>query len=191
MQADEAHLLQLAREGNRQAFGHLVTKYQSLVFTVALRLMKQREEAEEVAQDAFVKAWQQLPKYEGKARFSTWLYRITFNTAVSRLRKHKPTISWEEDGVSEHLAPLPAIETAMDGLKSNERSAFIQQGLAKLSEIDSTVLTLFYLAENDTDEIASITGLSLSNVKVRLMRARKRLYVELEKLLKDELQSIL
>jgi len=190
----EEQLVDLARAGDRMAFGRLVEQHQHMVYTLALRIVGQSrggsELAEEVAQDAFIKAWQQLGHFQAKAKFSTWLYRITYTSGISALRRKRPETSLEEE-TSDQLRNATAVESAMDQLRSDERKQYLNLALDQLAEADRTVLSLFYLAENSIAEIEEITGYSKANIKVKLMRGRDRLYQKLAAILHHEVRSIL
>jgi len=94
---EDLYYIEAVRKGNVQAFSYLVEKYQKLVYTLALKLLKRPEDAEELAQDTFIKAYQKLDSYEGKSKFSTWLYSITYNAGISELRKRRIEFKSLED----------------------------------------------------------------------------------------------
>lgn len=179
------------KQGDMVAFNALIDEYKAMAFTLALKLMKNREDAEEVAQDAFVKAYKNISQFEGKSKFSTWLYTIVYNTALTRLRKKQ----LDMQDIDSHSVESSSVfsESGMEwrNLQRDERSSYIKQALGQLVEEDQVVITLFYLNENSLAEICEITNWELSNVKVRLHRARKRLLIELEKLLETEVRSLL
>lgn len=179
------------KQGDMVAFNALIDEYKAMAFTLALKLMKNREDAEEVAQDAFVKAYKNIGQFEGKSKFSTWLYTIVYNTALTRLRKKQ----LDMQDIDSHSVESSSVfsESGMEwrNLQRDERSSYIKQALEQLVEEDQVVITLFYLNENSLAEICEITNWELSNVKVRLHRARKRLLIELEKLLETEVRSLL
>lgn len=165
--------------GDNSGFSILVDRYRDLAFTLGFRIIGNREDAEEIVQDAFLSAYKGLDQFRRKARFSTWLYRIVYNKAISRKRLKKAPVSSleestyipyviEEDGGSE------------DVLNQQERTGFLEKALSRLTEEDRTIVTLYYLNESSIDEIHAVTGLSRSNVKVRLFRARKKLQVMLD-----------
>ncbi len=179
------------KEGDLSAFNVLIEEYKSMAFTLAFKLMKSREDAEEVAQDAFLKAYKNIKKFEGKSKFSTWLYTIVYNTALTRLRKKQLPIDNTDFGIQENLMHYSESGNEWRKLQRDERSSYIQSALGQLRDEDNIVITLFYLNENSLQEICEITGWELSNVKVRLHRARKRLLKELEHLLDHEVRSLL
>lgn len=182
-------LVKKVKQGDTNAFRLLVEEYQHMAFTVALNIVNNREEAEEVMQDAFIKVYKNILQYKGDAKFSSWLYKIVYNTALTRLKKKKiDQISladndYEKDyGISIHEGWVELI--------SDDQKKYIQQALDKLNEQDRLVLTLYYLAEEGLNEICVITNEKKSTVKVRLHRARAKLFDQLNVLLKDELKAL-
>ena len=160
----------------------MVQKYNTLVFTLALRMIKNREDAEEVAQDVFVKAYQALTSFKGDSKFSTWLYRITYNTCLdmlSRKRRQPSTCDLEQ---LPHV-DLQELENALDKMEANEKEKQIKRAINLLPEDEAFLITLYYFDEQSIKEAAKITGLSESNIKIKLYRARKRLFTLLEPLI--------
>jgi RNA polymerase sigma-70 factor (ECF subfamily) len=186
----DSYYIAKIKEGDPGAYAVLVNKYKKMAFNVALQLMGNREDAEEVAQDAFLKAYQALDNYKGDAKFSTWVYRIIYNTAISRLRKKKLNVSSIDDDYSSSVN-VKSTQSALQELHSEERKKYLSEALDRLDADDKLLLSLFYLDENSVEEVCEITGFSQSNVKVKLHRARKKLYSELELILHGELKTIL
>jgi len=189
-QGSDIDIIQQVLKGDRSFFSLLVERHKSMVFAVCFRILNNQEDAEEIAQDVFVKAFQKLGSFRGDATFKTWIYRIAFTTAISRKRM-KQAYTSDIDSVK---LPHEHIELAKNGLSElnhNDRQKFLQIALEKLKEEDRLLLTFYYFEEQTTEEIADITGLSVSNVKVRLHRSRKKLYEVLYRILNSELASIL
>lgn len=183
---EDTDYIKLTRQGDRQAFGLLIQKHQNLVFTLALRILKNHEEAQEASQDSFVRVYQCLSSFEGKSKFTTWLYRIVYNECLARLRKTKHHFTLVDDILDRSDEPLDFT----DGLKLmelHERSELIKKGIQILNSSEAVVLTLFYLEDQSIKEIASITGNSESNIKVQLFRGRKNLAQAVIKLSNSEL----
>jgi len=177
-------------EGDRNAFAYLVDKYKTMVYSLALRLVKDKEEAEEISQDAFIKAYQSLASFKGKAKFSSWLYRIVYNTAISKLRQ-QPTgrVSLDEPNISDTLY-LESKEN-YDTLSADERKKYLEKALDSLDRDEKMFVILYYYEEKDLDEIASIAGLTKTNTKVKLFRARKKMLTVLQSYLKEETYNLL
>ena len=176
--------------GDHNAYAELVSRYQGYVFTLTLRMIKSREDAEEVAQDVFVKAYRALADFRGESKFSTWLYTITNTTCITFLRKKKLDIhSLDNEKVFE------AADSKDSGFKANlveqkSRVNMVNQAIAMLSPDDAEVITLFYKAEQNLEEISRILKLETNTVKVRLHRARTRLKEKMEKNFSEEVKNI-
>lgn len=172
----DAELIHRILKGDQTLFTHLVERYQSYVFTLTLRQMGNREDAEEVAQDVFVKAYRCLADFRGEARFSTWLYTIVRTSCATHLRKKRhPTASLDH----------PAVEARLDNharptAELRSRNEVLNQAIRLLGPEDAQVITLFYQGEQSLEEIGRIMGLDTNSVKVRLFRARRRLKDKME-----------
>jgi RNA polymerase sigma-70 factor (ECF subfamily) len=188
--SQEQHYIDEVLDGNVNAYERLVNLHKGMVHTIAMRIVRNQEDAEEVAQDTFLKAFQKLSTFKGGAKFSTWLYRITYNVAVSKTRKKQLDTADMEDDVLANL-DMNSTSDTLDGLKKEEQKRYINAAIGKLPEDQALILTLFYLNENSIDEIVEITAMSASNVKVKLHRARKKLFDLLEQMLHEEVRSLL
>ena len=166
--------------GNQQLYAELVNRYKSYAFTIAVKILENRPEAEEAAQDSFVKAFHHLKNFKRDSKFSTWLYRIVFNTSVSYKRKRKVTFQNIENTIIEYG------QEAEGMLERSDKKKYIHQAMQRLNEADKLAITLFYLEEFSLEETAEITGMQANTVKVRVHRARQRLADELTVLLKKE-----
>ncbi len=160
--------------GKVNDYAMLVNKYKDMVFTLSLSLLQQKEEAEDVSQDIFVKVFKSLHKFQNRSKFSTWLYRIAYNECISRLRKKKEKlVSIQEIENS----CLTEIQNSEDNWKYKEnRRNELKKALQKLPEPDRTIILLHYYEALSIEEIALITALTKSNVKIRLFRTRKKLH---------------
>jgi len=182
---DIAPLIARTLGGDPRAYAEVVRTYQHMVYTVCHRVLRNTEDAEEATQDTFVKAYQNLAGFSGGAKFSTWLYSIAFRTAISHGRKRRP------DSLSvDELAHHPSAERE-DGMQQADVRHYLNKALGMLSEEDASVLSFFYLEELSVEEIVTVTGLSASNVKVKLHRGRKKLLDELNSELKGEAHTLL
>lgn len=173
-------LLDRIINGEADLYNQIIEKYKSYAFTLALNILNNREDAEEAAQDSFIKAYQHLKNFNRQSKFSTWLYRIVFNTSVSYKRKQKAKKETLE------TVKYTYYESYSSEVEIKDQQKFIHQALQKLLELDRTVITLFYLKEFSLEEIAEIINLNVNTVKVRLHRARKRLADEMKTILKEE-----
>jgi len=184
-QADQYYIHQII-SGNTGAFAVLVDRYKMLVFTLASKMINNREEAEEVAQDTFIKAFNSLGRFKGDSKFSTWLYKIAYNTSLDRLKKNK-----KEEGVvpiDEFTASfVKTTENAFEALVEQERKQLIQDCLQQLPGEESFLLTLYYFEDQNLDEIAKIMDITANHVKVKLFRSRKKLAAILKQHLEPEI----
>ena len=173
-------------DGDTNAFAVLVDRYKDLVYTLSIRMMKNREEAEEVAQDAFIKTYKSLDKFKGESKFSTWIYRVAYNTCLDRIKKNKRgqrTVTIDE--YTEHQ--VKTIDNALDKIEEAEKHATIHECIELLPSDDSFLLTLYYFEELSLEEIGKIVGLKPNNVKVKLFRSRKKLATILKQHLDNEI----
>jgi RNA polymerase sigma factor (sigma-70 family) len=186
---DELYL-QLVQRGNAAKFSYFIDKYQNLAYTVAYRIVANKEDAEEIVQDAFLKAFRSLDKFRRDAKFSTWFYRIVVNSALTHVRSQRPeSVSIDADDTIE-VTP-EEVETAFHGMAVLEQQKFIQYAFDKLPVEARLLLTLFYLNEQSIAEISEITGIAGENVKMKLHRARNKMYTILQTYLQSEVRSIL
>ena len=177
-------------KGEQNAYAELVNRYQAYVFTLILRMIKSREDAEEVAQDVFVKAYRSLADFRGESKFSTWLYTIANTTSITFLRKKKLDVhSLDNEKVFE------VADSKDSGFRANlveqkSRVNMVNEAIAMLSQDDAEIITLFYKAEQNLEEISRILRLETNTVKVRLHRARTRLKEKMEKNFSEEVKNI-
>jgi RNA polymerase sigma factor (sigma-70 family) len=172
---EELKIIEQVKQGDLLAFRLLVDMHKTLAFNIALQVVRNREDAEEVAQDAFLKAWQAINSFKGESRFSTWLYRIVFNLAVSKTRKKKMETSHFDEVKISDKEIADALE-AFHLQEKEDRVIQLEKALLELREDESLILALFYNHEKTIEDISQITNYSVSNVKVELHRARKKLF---------------
>ncbi len=186
----DSNIISNILRGDQHQYALLVTKYQSFVFTIVLSYIKNREDAEEVSQDVFIKAYRSLADFRGTSKFSTWLYTISTTTSITFLRKKKLQIqSLEHEGVYE-LA-----ENIDGGMKANQvelksKFAMVNNAIALLNEDDAEIVTLFYKCEQTLEEISDILQTEPNTIKVRLHRARGKLKEKMQKHFTQEVKDI-
>lgn len=177
--------------GNEASYAELIKRHKSYVFTLALRMVKNREDAEEVAQDCFVKAYRSLAAFQRNAKFSTWLYRIVFNTAMTFLRKNRlETDSIDEEGTQIQLANAVS-DFRADTVELQSKYVYLNRAISQLLPDDAAIITLFYQGEQSLEEIGKALGMEANTVKVKLHRARQRLKLQLERLLHHEVSELI
>jgi RNA polymerase sigma factor (sigma-70 family) len=174
-------------DGDTHQYNELVLRHKDYAYSLALKIVHNTMDAEEVAHDAFLKAYKSLAKFNKKAKFTTWLYRIVFNTAISHTRKNRIMVDDIDDI---NIQPTSGMNTS-ELLFSQDREKYIAAALEQLSSLDATLITLFYMKQLNLEEIGEVVGLKPSAIKVKLFRARKRLANELENLLQGEIQEML
>jgi RNA polymerase sigma factor (sigma-70 family) len=182
----DAYYIGEVLRGNQNAFTHLVNRHMDHAFNLAIKICGNHEDAEEIAQDAFFKAYKSLGQFKMKSSFATWLYRIVYNTSVSLVRvRKKPPLPLDE---------FPADASDFIGSNSSEedaeaeyRQSLVNFALQKISEEERGLIGLYYYEELTTDEISSVTGIGKSNIKVKLFRARQKMIEIIEKVEKKNL----
>lgn len=176
MEIQDQEIIRQVLQGKQEAYGLLVSRYQQYVFTLVLRYIPGREEAEEVAQDVFLKAYRSLADFRGQSKFSTWLYTIVNTSCISVLRKKKDETMYVEEEKMQLLGErFASAERASDYSESKSRKLMMEKALAQLTEVDAQIISLFYQQEQTLEETGKILGLTSNHVKVRLFRARQKL----------------
>lgn len=173
----EKEIIQKTIDGDLRAFNLLIDAYKRPVYYLCFKILQVKEEAEEVAQDVFVKLFRQLKKFRGEAKFSTWVFRIAYNECISKIRKNRKYL--EQENIEDF--DISFIEKNYENIEQQERSALLQIALDKLDAESKAIVLMHYYREKPLEEIAEITGLSRENVKIKLFRARKRLLYIIEK----------
>jgi RNA polymerase sigma-70 factor (ECF subfamily) len=174
----ERALVRQAQEGDTAAFEALVNSHAPLVYNLALRTLNDPHEAEDMAQEAFLRAWQSLPRFQGNSRFSTWLYRIVTNLCYNRLPRLKAELAAvESDAEIELPDEHQAVETK---LLTAERRAHLHSAIDALPESYRLLITLRHLQGMAYAEIAEVTNMPLGSVKTGIFRARRTLRDALE-----------
>jgi len=178
----EQHLIRRAQKGDQEAFSVLVTEHQHYVYHLALRVLKNEEEAFDLAQETFVRAWTALPNFRGQSQFRTWLYRIATNLCYNRLPNLRRSLNDLGDDV---IAELPETDAAFGnpahGVESRELRSYLHKAMDELAENYRLLISLRYQNELSYEEIAGTLNLPLGTVKTGLFRAKEQLRRALEK----------
>lgn len=183
---EDSFYIEEVLKGNSKAYAPLVEKHKAMVYTICYKIVRKSEEAEEIAQDTFLKAFDKLNSFRSEAKFSTWLYRIAYNAAISMTRKRRLEVHALDDFVITNYSEDDAREN-LDVIDLEDQQKMLQTALETLSNDDFLIINLFYMKEMPVNDISSITGLSAANVKVKLHRIRKKLYLTMqEELTKNE-----
>ena len=187
----DTELINKVLGGDKAAYADLMKRHQRFVFTLALRFAKNREDAEEIAQDCFIKAYRSLNTFRNTAKFSTWLYRIVYTTAMTFLRKKRLDIQSIDTelgllNVENHVSDLKS-----DDVEHKSKMVYVNRAIDQLSPDDAAVITLFYQGEQSLEEIGQALGMETNTVKVKLHRARHRLKEKIENILHHEVRELL
>ncbi|KEQ30975.1 hypothetical protein N180_08835 [Pedobacter antarcticus 4BY] len=185
----DEYFLGKAIRGEREGLEYLVDEYQNMAYTIAFKIVRNNEDAEEIVQDSFVKAFRSLSDFKKTAKFSSWLYRIVYNTALTKISGQKPVTCDIYDDL-ERNEYIDQGNASWNLLLEADRKKYIDLALSKIKDEDRLIITLYYIAEQSVSEITKITNLQTSAVKMRLLRARKQLETELKILLQTETKEL-
>jgi len=188
MSKTDQYYIQEVLKGNDNQFEYLVNNHKDLIFTLCLRIIKDQQIAEEAAQDTFLKAYKSLAKFNGESKFSSWLYRIAYNTSLDKIKAKKLTITTQtlEDY---HENYSSEVKNSIDILEQKELKELVQASLKKLNEDEAFVLTLYYYEELSMHEIAEIVSATANSVKVKIFRSRKKLLSIIKNQIPQEILS--
>ena len=175
MKKEEAHIIKEILDGKTEQYEYFLDRYGQQVFVLVDRIVSCQEDAEELTQDVFLKAFQQLSSFKAESSFSTWIYRIATNLAISAVRKKRNDVLRLDDSVFANLSDTQVDEALED--ESEEQMERLQQAMNQLEADERALITLYYLEEKPLAEVAFILGLTEGNAKVKLHRIRKKLYV--------------
>lgn len=174
MAENEHSLIQRAQKGDHDAFGMLVDEHQRYVYNLALRVLKDENEALDLTQETFVRAWTALPNFKGQSQFRTWLYRIVTNLCYNRLPNLRRSLNDLGDDVMEEI-PETNLSAPAQEFESNETRHHLHQAIDELDASYKLLITLRYQNELSYDEIASTLNLPLGTVKTGIFRAKEQL----------------
>lgn len=175
MKKEEAHIIKEILNGKTEQYEYFLDRYGQQVFVLVDRIVSCQEDAEELTQDVFLKAFQQLSSFKAESSFSTWIYRIATNVAISAVRKKRNDVLRLDDSVFANLSDIQVDEALEDD--SEEQMERLQQAMNQLEADERALITLYYLEEKPLAEVAFILGMTEGNAKVKLHRIRKKLYV--------------
>lgn len=175
MKKEESHIIKEILNGKTEQYEYFLDRYGQQVFVLVDRIVSCQEDAEELTQDVFLKAFQQLSSFKAESSFSTWIYRIATNLAISAVRKKRNDVLRLDDSVFANLSDIQVDEALEDD--SEEQMERLQQAMNQLEADERALITLYYLEEKPLAEVAFILGITEGNAKVKLHRIRKKLYV--------------
>lgn len=169
----DREIIDSVKKGNTSDYSIIINRYKNKAFSMLKRMLEDELDAEEILQDCFLKAYNALENFKGESKFSTWFYRIVYNTALTKLSSQKRKIETEMSSVEEHFNLISSYNS--DEVEKKDLKILIRETLNKLPERYSAIITLFYLNEMSIEEISEVMQISVSNVKVMLYRARNEL----------------
>lgn len=178
MEKDDIHIIKEVLNGKSRQYEHILNRYSGQVFNLVMHIVSCEEDAEELTQDIFMKAFRQLSSFNEDSSFSTWLYRIATNTAISATRKRKHDTIHLDDTAYSNI-PDEVLDDALDD-DGEEQLQRLSDAIEKLNADERALITLYYMNGMPIAEVASIMKLTESNVKIRLYRTRKKLYTLLK-----------
>jgi len=187
----DIELIDQVLSGNQAAYADLVKRHQRFVFTLAMRFAKGREDAEEIAQDCFIKAYRSLGSFQRQSKFSTWLYSIVYTTAMTFLRKKRVDTDSIDDEDTYIQVENQSSAYDVNDAENKSRSFYLNQAIEQLLPDDATIITMFYKGEQSLEEIGQAMGMEANTIKVKLFRARQRLKEKLERNLKHEAKELI
>jgi RNA polymerase sigma-70 factor (ECF subfamily) len=180
---DDIYFIRKVKSGHTDAFVHIVRRYERMVFTIVGKIVPRRVEAEDIVQEIFIKVFQSLDRFREESGFSTWLYRIAYNTTISELRKRNHEFVAIEDNFVN--IPDEEISGSIDEISTEDKLRYLDMVLEKMPKSDALLITMFYLNNHSIQEISQITDNSVANVKVKLHRIRKFMNFEINKLIQQ------
>ena len=175
MNHEELHIIASILSGRTEQFAYFLDPYGPQVFHLIVRMVGSPEDAEELTQDVFLKAFQHLSSFKGTSSFSTWIYSIAYNTAISSARKKKFDTFVMDDALLANISDTQVDEALND--EGEEQIAKLNRAMEQLDSEEQALISLFYYEEKTLNEVALILGLTESNAKVKLHRIRKKIYV--------------
>src|SRR6267154_3231992 len=173
--------IERVKRGDSFSYSFLVDKYKHMAYTIAMKIMRNEEDAEDAAQEGFIRAYQQIHTFQGKSKFSTWLYTIIYRVSISKWKEKRPTTSLDIETAENYNPDYSS--PPLEQLHAQQQQLYIKQAIDRLPPTEGLLITLFYIDDNSVKEIQEITGISLANIKVKLFRARKKLERALQFLL--------
>lgn len=175
-QKDEIYYITRILDGETEYFSVLLDRYSRPLYSLIVQIVGCPEDAEELLQDVFLKAFRHLSSYKGDCRFSTWIYRIAYNAAISATRKRKRELLYIEENTINTVSD-EAADSVLASVESEEQLERLNRAIDQLSGEEKALITLFYYEEKSMEETAEVLKISVANVKVRLHRTRKKIYV--------------
>ena len=178
-----AETIRLARAGDRRAIADLVASQQRYVYSIAMTIVRDPDEAADLTQDAFIRLLRALPSYRGETKFTTWLYRLVVNLGIDRLRRRgAPPIRLDDDPSLDLESHDPGDDAPLV-VERGEEARLVREALARLPDAQRLALTLHYFEDMRYEDIADVMGVPLNTVKSHIRRGKARMAEQLAPLL--------
>ena len=179
-----------AISGDEQGYLYLLEKYKAFAYSIAVQIVKNEQNAEEVVQDSFIKAFKSIAKFKKLGKFSTWLYKIVYHTSLTSIRGKKNIVEYHAE-YTDYILDIPDnYSNGFEKLLEKDKEIYLNKAIEKLVESERMALTLYYTNQCTIKEMQDIMGWKPSTIKTRLFRGRQHLYVELSNLLNNELNDL-
>jgi RNA polymerase sigma-70 factor (ECF subfamily) len=188
MPFSDSEIIERIRHGDRRRYSYLVDKYKDKAFSLALRLLKNREQAEEASEDAFIRAYNALDRFQSRSSFGTWLYRIVYNVCITRIGDKKGDLKLieYEEGKEYDEYTFPSQPSIYENIEMNDMIVFVRKIIDDMPQRYQVILSLFYFQELSHQEISHLIGVPVGTVKTHLFRARNMLQERINNELKTE-----
>lgn len=180
---DDIYYIRQIKNGQVDVFAYIIRRYERMVLTIVRKIVSRPADAEDIAQEIFIKAFQSLDKFREESEFATWLYRIAYNMTISELRKRKHEFTAIEDKFDN--IPDEDITNNIEEISIEDKLRYLDIVLKKLPPGDAFLITMYYMDNQSMQNISLITGNSVANVKVKLHRIRKFMNFEINKLIQQ------
>lgn len=181
----DAYYVKRIQDGDDECFACLLDKYSQQVFGLIHRIVASREDAEELTQDVFLKVYRSILGFREDSKFSTWLYRIAYNTAISATRKKKREYTSMEEGTLENISD-ESVDELFNRMSNQGRYELLYQSIERLQTEEQAMIQLFYMEDKSMEDLSEIFDITVSNAKTKLFRIRKKLYVILNEMRKKD-----
>jgi len=186
MQTTDSTCIKRILDGDKNAFGILIDRYQDKAYHLAIKMLRNNDEACDCVQEAFIKAYEHLPGFRKEAKFSTWFFQIVYHSAISRIRYARRMVSSDE--WNDNMWDSAKANVLFEEMDLQELRKMLNRAYQTLQSEEVFILEQYYREECSLKELAEMTGLTPGNIKVKLYRARKKMYLRMQQLYKEELE---
>lgn len=179
METEESKIIEEIKKGDTNKFSYFVNEYGYRIFRVVNHIVSSKEDAEELTQDVFVKAFRNINKYRGEAGFATWIYKIAYTTSISFVRKKRQEVNFINEEMIESISDSE-VEERFNYYEEENKIELISKAIGILNADEKFIVSMFYYENKSMDDISKVLDISVANVKVRLFRIRKKMYATIK-----------